>query len=152
MSVVEPRFYEYEDGTHKRPDITVFSSGVPVATDFVISNDCDEAVRKKVEKHAAAAEARGHEFMPTSMSIWGSFHPSVDKFLRRTFRHFNPRLRWLAILQTKRVMSEAWLAGSAAMLHNVEKRNVNKFLVPDTEQMEMEAAQMHAVERLFSTS
>jgi hypothetical protein len=152
ISKVEPRFYEYEDGTHKRPDITVFCPGVMVATDFVISNDCDEAVKKKTEKHAAAAQARGHEFMPTSMSIWGSFHPSVDKFLRRTFKHFNPGLRWLAILQTKRVMSEAWLAGSIAMLHNVEKQNTNKLLMSEDEQMEMEAAQVHVVGRLFTTS
>jgi hypothetical protein len=148
MTVVEPRFYEYEDGTLKRPDLTVFRDGNAIATDVVISQDTDDAVKKKIEKHAQAAAHRGHEFVPVSMSIWGTFHPCTRNFLRHAFEPLNPQLRRLAILQTMRVMSEAWLAGSMAMINGTTKQTFD-VLLGELNEDDFEGNELLAVERRF---
>lgn len=119
LTSVEPRFYEYADGHKKRPDLTCFVGGGAVVTDLVISEDPDSALKDKLAKHDAAALALGHKFIPIAMSIFGEFHPSVDDFLRKVFVDLPYKTRRLAILQTKRVMSEAWLTGTAAMVRGV---------------------------------
>jgi hypothetical protein len=149
MSVVEPRFYEYDDGKRKRPDLTVFKDGLAVTTDLVISHDPDAAVKYKIEKHAEAAAHRGHLFIPTAMSIFGSFHPCVHNFLRKAFAHLTPQLRWLATLQTMRVMSEAWLAGTTAMLSGIVRRSDATLEFGQSQFVE---TTMVAVERLFSAA
>ena len=119
LAVAEPRFYQYEDGSKKRPDLTCFVGDQFVVTDLVVSHDPEEALKEKQDKHDAAAAALGHKFVPIAISIFGQLHPSVDEFLRRVFADLPYKTRWLAILQTKRLMSEAWLCGTAAMLRGV---------------------------------
>jgi hypothetical protein len=129
MAVLEPSGYEYEDGAAKRPDLVVYVDGAPVTTDLVISIDPENAIKLKKEKHEAAVNRRGHIFTPIAMDIWGLFHPSIYVFLRKALASLQPRLRKLAILQTMRAMSEAWMAGTAAMLNNTAneatRRNFN---------------------------
>jgi hypothetical protein len=128
MTVVEPRFYEYDDGRANRPDLTVFRDDCPLTTDLVISIDPAQAIKGKLDKHENAVNQRGHLFKPISMDIWGAFHPSVYAFLRQAFASLPPALKKLAILQTQRVMSEAWLIGTAAMLHGTVKSSARRLL------------------------
>ena len=120
LTSVEPTFYVYADGSRKRPDLTVFATE-SIVTDLTISVDMDGALKAKQEKHSAAAVARGHMFIPIAMGIFGEIHQSVYLFLCRVFRRLPKALRRLAILQTQRAMSEAWLEGSIAMLHGVTR-------------------------------
>ena len=100
--------------------------GAPgVCTDLVVSVEPEPALAEKLEKHRGAVNAFGHEFVPIAMSIFGEFHSSVDVFLRKAFAHLSGRFKTLAILQTKRSMSEAWLVGTAAMLTGVRDRRFN---------------------------
>ena len=151
LTAVEPRFYEYADGHKKRPDLTCFVGGGAVVTDLVISEDPDRALLDKLEKHDAAALALGHKFLPIAMSIFGEFHPSVDEFLRKVFVDLPYKTRRLAVLQTRRVMSEAWLTGTAAMVRGVQLRQeysgfadacsglpIREWLVPQQSQVEHE--------------
>ena len=123
LASVEPRFYEHPDGSAKRPDLTLFVQP-PIAIDLTVSIDPDTAYKAKCEKHSAAVSARGHRFMPVVMSTYGEFHSSVDSFLRLAFDHLPIRTRHLAILQTKRAMSEAWLMGTAAVLRGTILRHL----------------------------
>jgi hypothetical protein len=126
FTVTEPRFYEYDDGSRKRPDQTCFVQP-PICTDLVISVDPDAAIEEKKMKHEAAVAQRGHIFMPIAMSIFGEFHPSVDGYLRKVFHELPAPTRRLAILQTKRSMSEAWLAGSCEIFNGVRHYAASKF-------------------------
>lgn len=118
---IEPTFYAYADGTKKRPDISVL--GAPgVCTDLVVSVDPTSALQEKVAKHREAIHTFGHDFIPIAISIWGELDKSVDSFLSKAYSHLSGRLHILAILQTKRSMSEAWLIGTCAMLTGVSSR------------------------------
>jgi hypothetical protein len=157
MSILEPSGYDYSDGTAKRPDITVFVDGAPITTDLVISVDPCEAIKAKKEKHEAAVNKKGHVFVPIAMDIWGNFHPSVYAFLRKALWALRPPLRKLAILQTMRAMSEAWLAGTAAMIHGTvnqaAKQTLNIFtkgVLGNSDDQSSERRFM-AVERFFAT-
>jgi hypothetical protein len=127
LTSVEPTFYVYADGSKKRPDLTVFANE-SIVTDLTISVDMDNALKEKLEKHNAAAMSRGHIFLPIAMGIFGQLHPSVYQFLSRIFRRLPKASKRLAILQTMRSMSEAWLEGSIAMFQGVNRApNENDF-------------------------
>jgi hypothetical protein len=121
QTALEPTFYDYADGSAKRPDLVVYS-GTPVCTDLTITIDPEKAVAEKLLKHGTAVEGRAHTFVPAAMSIYGELHASCDKFLRHAFNGQPKETRWLAVLQTKRAMSEAWLVGTAALLRSVTER------------------------------
>jgi hypothetical protein len=123
---LEPRFYTYSDGSKKRPDISVLGSP-GVCTDVVISIDPATTLQEKREKHGEAVQSFGHEFIPTALSIWGEQDKSIDSFLSKAFEHLSGRLHILAILQTKRSMSEAWLIGTSAMLTGIAHRAYASF-------------------------
>ena len=76
----------------------------------------EKALEAKVAKHKAAVSRLGHEFIPIGISVFGEFHGTVDKFLRRVLYHLPESTKSLAILQTKRAMSEAWMIGTIAMM------------------------------------
>lgn len=123
---LEPRFYSYADGSRKRPDITVHNTQPPISTDLVISVDMTSAIEQKNVKHKAAINDMGHAFVPIAMSIWGEHHASVDAFLKRAFRALPKNTMYLAILKTKRAMSEAWLVGTIAMIRGVVQRDLSR--------------------------
>jgi len=118
LTSVEPTFYIYADGSRKRPDLTCFVSP-PVATDLTVTIDPTAALAEKVHKHSAAAFGRSHEFLPFAVGIFGELHQSLDAFLLRCFAGLLPSTRRLAILQSKRAVSEAWLTGTAAMIRSL---------------------------------
>ena len=57
--------------------------------------------------------------MPFAVSIFGELHPSLDDFLGKCFAGLLPSTRRLAVLQTRRAISEAWLSGTAAMIRSL---------------------------------
>ncbi len=117
VTAVEPTSYFYDDGTAKRPDITCLGSP-PIATDLVISVDVPTALAGKMTKHRCAVERLGHEFVPIGISIFGEL-ADFDKFLLKAFASLDKSTRRLAILQTKRAVSEAWMMGTVAMIQAV---------------------------------
>ena len=119
----EPRFYAYDDGHFKRPDLTAF--GHPgLATDVTIAIDTAAAAVAKSEKHAAAAANRNHAFIPFVISTWGDMHGSVDQFLREALKGTNTFSRKIAFLETKRAVAEAWAIGTAAVINGALNRHV----------------------------
>ena len=121
MCVVEPAWYVYDDGSSKRPDLTVFKGDTAIVTDLVISCDPENALKEKIEKHSEAVRDKNHVFVPIAMDIWGNVHDSVFTFLRKCFDGLPKELARLATLQTVRGLTEAWLSGSAAMLNGLSK-------------------------------
>ena len=115
LTSLEPTFYAYPDGSAKRPDLTVFTSP-PIATDLCITTDPAAALAAKSEKHSAAVFAQGHAFIPIALSVFGELHQSVDEFLRHVFQELPPSTKRLAILETKRALSESWATATASML------------------------------------
>ena len=82
----------------------------------------EAALEGKLKKHRAAVNTFGDIFIPTAMGIYGEFHASVYGFLRKAFAHLHGHLKTLAIVQTKRSMSEAWLIGTMAMVNGFTNR------------------------------
>jgi hypothetical protein len=120
----EPRFYNYEDGTRKRPDITVF--GHPgTTTDITIAAEVEAAAAAKTAKHGAAAAGRHHNFIPFVLSIWGSAHGSVDQFLKTVLKEVSPHTRKIAFLEIKRAVAEAWAIGTAGVINGTITRNLS---------------------------
>jgi hypothetical protein len=120
---VEPTMYSYDDGSAKRPDITVLGSP-SVCTDFTISSNVEAALIGKAKKHGPAVSAASHQFIPTAMDIWGTIHKSVDNFLKNALAHLQPAVLRKAVLETKKAMTEAWIIGSVALYNAVAQQHV----------------------------
>jgi hypothetical protein len=117
---LEPLLYEYADGSRKRPDLTAFTSP-PIATDLVVTISPTDALVDKAAKHGQAVFARGHKFAPIAVGVFGDLHTSVYEFLRQVFAQLMPSTKNLAVKQTMRAMSEAWITGTAAIIRGIRK-------------------------------
>lgn len=85
----EPTCYRYDDGSAKRPDFTAHLADGTFALDVtIVSPDsapgkgAKDAAAAKTEKHGAAAESLGHEFLPLAFETFGHCDRSFDKFSR----------------------------------------------------------------------
>ena len=126
--VPEPSFYDYGDHA-RRPDFTAFLSGQTIAVDVTIvtpdaapGKAAIDAAKAKVEKHGAAVEQQGHEFVPLAFESWGHCDPAVDAFIKQIQRSSPP---WCApdiADELRRGISAAIAKGSTCIVRSaVEK-------------------------------
>ena len=114
----EPRFYNYTDGSKRRPDITVHLFPTQIVTDVTVVNDIDAAAIAKIDKHGSASAARGHLFVPFVMSKWGEFHPSCINFVEKCLQHLDTSTRRIMKLKLMKKVTDAFVEGSSAMVRN----------------------------------
>ena len=115
---VEPRFYVYDDGRAKRPDITVHITPTSITTDVTVVTDGTEAEREKVSKHGKACEQLGHKFIPFVMLIDGIHTPICSSFLSEVSRSLCRSTRGLFLKTAMKATSDAWLVGTTAMIRH----------------------------------
>lgn len=93
----EPTFYDYKDGLHNRPDITVCipTQRPYLTTDFTIVQPDEakqgshqigvaalRAANAKIQKHTAAVHQRDHQFIPFALETTGHFDNGAKEFIR----------------------------------------------------------------------
>ena len=113
---VEPRWFAYEDGSKKRPDITVHIGGQTHTTDVTITDDMDRAMSQKLEKHGKAVNLANSSFTPFVMGIDGTFHSSALKFCSQVSKALPRSTAKLFRLSLLKSASEAWAEGTARLL------------------------------------
>ena len=118
VTSLEPRFYSYSDGSQRRPDITVHVFPVPIVTDVTVVQDTEAAVTAKIDKHGAAATARGHVFIPFVISKWGELHPTCHTFIAKCLAHLDPSTRHILGLKLQKRVADAFVEGSSAIVRN----------------------------------
>ena len=112
----EPRFYDYPDGSKRRPDLTVHKFPQALVCDVTVTNAPELAVTAKASKHGEAAASRGHIFFPFVLGTWGDFHPCCDTFVSSALDGFPPSTRKILRLKFYKRLADAFAEGTATML------------------------------------
>ena len=121
--VREPRRYTYGDASAKRPDITAFLVGQTIALDItVVSPDAipgkaaSTAAAEKQEKHAAAVEDRGDEFLPLAFESGGHADKCFETFCRLVGTSAQPWATQEIQRELRHGVSTAIAAGNARIV------------------------------------
>jgi ribonuclease HI len=113
---VEPRFYTYEDGRAKRPDLTVHITPTAVTTDVTVVLQPTEAATAKTAKHGKACEQLGHKFIPFVITIDGIHGESCAAFIHEISKGMPRSTKQLFFYTVLKATSDAWLIGTTAMI------------------------------------
>jgi hypothetical protein len=127
--VVNPSFYNYADGSAKKPDITAFFPGDPISVDVTIVTPeaaagaaAKKAAAEKKEKHSAAVNDKGHDFIPLAFETWGHTDPCYDIFVRRLSNACQPWAAKSIIEEMKLGVAAAIAAGNARIVRGAVER------------------------------
>ena len=128
-AVTNPTFYNYADGSAKKPDITAFFPGDPISVDVTIVTPeasagaaAKKAAAEKKEKHSAAVNDKGHDFIPLAFETWGHSDPSYDIFARRLSNACQPWAAKNIVEELKIGVATAIAAGNARIVRGAVER------------------------------
>ena len=119
----EPRRYAYGDASAKRPDITAFLVGQTIALDVTIvtpeatpGKAASTAAAEKQEKHAAAVEERGDEFLPLAFESGGHADKCFETLCRLVGSSAQPWAAQAIQRELRHGVSTAIAAGNARIV------------------------------------
>ncbi|MEK9140400.1 MAG: reverse transcriptase domain-containing protein, partial [Nitrospirota bacterium] len=124
---VEPRFFAYEDGSAKRPDLTVHLGPHMVTTDVTVVEDEESAATSKSAKHAKACEMKNSRFVPFVINTDGSHHATCNQFLTEVAKGLPRSTATLFRLMAIKATSEAWVTGTAGIIRSVQALQAGVF-------------------------